>query len=763
MSLKKGLLIAVTVLFFIAPTSFAQISPGDFLLHFDGSLNSSLGEAPTQSSRVRFEEGIKNQGAVLGPLSLLQYSSQGKINPTQGTIELWVKPNWDSNDGLAHPFFTMDEDLLIYKSTGNQLKCYLRDSENHLLSIFYNFPQVWAAGQWHHIAISWNLPGAVKLYIDGYEVRTQDTSAQSLHEPFPETLSIGRWRDIYTADAVLDELRVSRRARTAKEIAASFAAPLQISSLRLESGLVEMFRDWKIVKHLIAETQIGTVKIPLAAAISESRRPEVAIVTDEGHIQARSPGRTTISAALNEAIARFTVMVRAPAREPEIDVLPKYLQEPAEDCLYLIPVVMIKYLPTRDGVNVDSDVSNYTGTLDGLNNRLTQDAVRTKFMLEEGSRFHGYKEPHAKSSIGYQVVTSLTIYEDTPPGFATPTPDLYFPDYNLILNRIGAESFVREQGVKEFWLWTYHHGNIEPVESNMSSPTTGDISNSQRYPDDLPIYDRTYTLYNYNFTRGANENLHNHGHQLEALLSYANRLQDGNTELFWRKFVGRDHNGHPVTGRCGWTHMPPNTTSNYDYGNLKLAPSDIETWTPEGLGSRQLVNAATWRDQPYPWPEGTRPADVTQAHWYIYWMQNMPGRDNHIPYMGTTMTNWWAFTGDWDASIGSRLGLYASHFAKQNGFASSVINREFRKPVKIPFGDMEQIFVSNPCVTGYTKKIEPLAIAFPKSLRVAGEVFDLLSTSAKGAQGSLACASGRCLWTKRYDFSKVTIFPRLSA
>jgi hypothetical protein len=676
--LKKSLFIAVIVLFFSAPTSVAQVSLDDFLLPFDGSLNSSLGEPPTQSSRVRFEEGIKNQGASLGPLSLLQYSSQNKINPTQGAIEMWVKPNWNSNDGLSHPFFTMGEDILIYKGTSNFLRCYLRDSENRLLSIFYYFPQVWPAGEWHHIAISWHLPGTFKLYIDGFQVREQDTTAQSLHEPFPETLSLGRWRDIYTADAVIDELRVSRRARTAKEIAASFAAPLQISSLRLESDLPEMFRDWNISKHLIAETQIGAVKIPLAAAITESHRPEVARVTDEGRIQALSPGRTAISATINKAIARFTVTVRTPAREPEIDVLPKYLQEPAEDCLYIIPVVMIKYLPTRDGVNVDTEVSNYTGTLDGLNNRLTQDAIRTKFMLEEGSRFHGYKEPLARSSIGYRVVFSITIYEDTPPGFATPTPDLYFPDYNLILNRIGARSFVSEQGVKEFWLWTYHHGSIVPVESNMSSPTTGDISNSYRYPDDMPIYDRTYTLYNYNFTRGANENVHNHGHQLEALLSHANRLQDGNTELFWGKFVGRDENNQHLTGRCGWTHMPPNTTNNYDYGNLTLAPSDIETWTPEGLGSRQLVNAATWRDQAYKWPEETQPTELTQPHWYIYWMQNMPGRDNGIPYLNTTMTNWWAFTGAWDESIKSRLGLYASPFSQPNRFASSAINQGFR-------------------------------------------------------------------------------------
>ena len=67
---------------------------------------------------------------------------------------------------------------------------------------------------------------------------------------------------------------------------------------------------------------------------------------------------------------------------------------------------------------------------------------------------------------------------------------------------------VETKGVKEVWIWGYHFKDIAPVESNLSSPITGDISNSFRHPDDLPVYDRSYTLYNYNFTRTASESVH---------------------------------------------------------------------------------------------------------------------------------------------------------------------------------------------------------------------------------------------------------------
>ena len=50
-----------------------------------------------------------------------------------------------------------------------------------------------------------------------------------------------------------------------------------------------------------------------------------------------------------------------------------------------------------------------------------------------------------------------------------------------------------------------------------------------------------------------------------------------------------------------------------------------------------------------------------EAHWYIYWMQSMPGRGNTIPYGADGMENWWRFTGNWDGSIQAGAGLEVSH------------------------------------------------------------------------------------------------------
>jgi PKD repeat protein len=361
--------------------------------------------------------------------------------------------------------------------------------------------------------------------------------------------------------------------------------------------------------------------------------------------------------------------VPAPALAEVLEPIDPYLAAPAANHLWQVPVVVISYLPTADGVRLNPAIAGSDETLASVRSRIAAMNVQAKFMLEEGSRFRGYANSAAPPSIGYKVVKIITVFEPMPvSSHQVPwNSGWYRPDYNAILNRWGVQDLVNNQGVKEFWIWGYHHAGVEPAESNMSSPVTGDVSNSERRNDDLPVLGSTYVVYNYNFTRSANEAVHNHGHQFEAALAHVNSQRDvpiSGRDLFWKKFVGQDAAGKFVKGRCGWTHMPPNTIGHYDYTNTTPAPSDIQAWTPAG-GPTTSVSANTWGNLPYVWPYNNPPAGKTEAHWYIYWMQNMPGKDNGIRHpqadtaqMGiATMTNWWLFTGYWDSLYWAGPGL----------------------------------------------------------------------------------------------------------
>ena len=386
----------------------------------------------------------------------------------------------------------------------------------------------------------------------------------------------------------------------------------------------------------------------------------------------------------------FTVLQTQPllvfAKEMPLvyEPIDSYLATPAPGHLYEIPVIIMRFLPTVDGENLDvAKVPDYWTlgeiSLADMKARIDTFDKRIKFMLEEGSRFRGYKDPATPPSLGYRVVEYITLYEHTPPGPVTAHQNdgspLYSPDFHQIFDRFNMEHYVNNLGVKEIWVWmgggNADFPSYDPIlnkpedfrhwwESNMSSPLTGDISNSNRDNGDLPVYNSTYTVYGQNIRRTQAEAIHNHGHQLEAILSHVNELREGNTDLFWKKFVGKNENGNFITGRAGWTHMPPNTIKHYDYtGNTTLVESDIEDWHPDNSGEGKLFNANTYGDSTYPWPDANHDeiSQRVESQWYIYWMQSMPGYGNQIQYRGKDMTNWWVFTADWDTAVSSGLGL----------------------------------------------------------------------------------------------------------
>ena len=220
-------------------------------------------------------------------------------------------------------------------------------------------------------------------------------------------------------------------------------------------------------------------------------------------------------------------------------------------------------------------------------------------------------------------------------------------DYHAILARIDAESWVEERGVKEFWIWAYHGGKVHLWESNLSSPW-GDVSNSDRVTDDLPVFSRSFTVYHYNYQRSAHEAVHNHFHQIEHLLNWVDgrdHTPDDQWDqlLFWGNFVGSDITHKIVRPGAGWCHYPPNGEKDYDYTNPRIVSSDIEDWRPDGTGARKMISSDRWnRDD---------------MQFYIYWFQSVPGMNNGLEHESKSLRNWWIVVGDFDRCLRERLSL----------------------------------------------------------------------------------------------------------
>jgi hypothetical protein len=266
--------------------------------------------------------------------------------------------------------------------------------------------------------------------------------------------------------------------------------------------------------------------------------------------------------------------------------------------------------------------------------------------LEQGSTYHGYKDPTAKPSLQYEILDMIEFLEPLPT-WAKPGHQVPMTDYNAIMKQVDVQHWVEERGVKEIWIWGYHGGVVDLWESNMAGPF-GDISNSDRDPHDLPVLDKTYTVYHYNYQRGPSEAVEDHIHQIEHVLNYVDGRDRTPPEqwhnlLFWGHFVGSDHSHKIVQPGCGWAHYPPNGERDYDWANPRYVQTDIEDWQPDGGGQKKRLNCKRWNGD--------------SLTWFIYWMQNLPGGNNGLTYRGRPLRNWWTFIGDFDTAMGNKWNL----------------------------------------------------------------------------------------------------------
>jgi hypothetical protein len=383
-----------------------------------------------------------------------------------------------------------------------------------------------------------------------------------------------------------------------------------------------------------------------------------------------------------EVVAQTKVV--EPTYSPiQFENVDEFLSTPASGAKLIIPVVVINYIPSKDkGKTLDQTTFPFKGDNDKIDYNLPvseykkwllSNDIRTKAAIEEGSKFRNSTTPY----VGIKVIKYINVYEIAKISrgmpadlFKTDSTEGDYPDYKDLFKKIGLDTLVNNYGVKEIW---FNRKSLAVPESNMSSPTTGDVSNayygSEQYglvnaiqPNDLPIYNKTYVVYSHFVHFGYTNNIHVRGHQIERQMSYVNNTM-------WNNFVG------PLTtkGRpkgCGNTHFPVNAVNAYDYDNSTYISSEIKDWNPNGTSLKSDVNNLNWKRNISinynKIPSSTYKNETSrnvigndaQGGWMIYWFQSIPGDNNKITYGGKQLTNWWDIYYNWDDAIINKKNLY---------------------------------------------------------------------------------------------------------
>jgi hypothetical protein len=454
--------------------------------------------------------------------------------------------------------------------------------------------------------------------------------------------------------------------------------PITVVGVKITNPCTEIAISQSYTPNIEVDYSNGTVVYnPSDLTITQS--PYLLTQSGSTFIGAHS-GNTTLTITEGKVSVSETIYVN-PIESVPLASLDSFLTTPAKNARIIVPIVVVNYYPTVDGINLDTTRAPVQGnaygsmTLTQVKLRTSDNQKLTKYGIEEGSKFRNYNGTNVDAEVGLKVVGWFNVYEASTmmvpnqPVTATTDPIL---DVRPIFLNINLKDFVNNLGVKEVWLNLYPISSeyslvslykipqsswINFAESYMSSPTTGNISNSDRSNDVLPVYNSTYVVYGYNLGRTYSDNMHNRGHQIECEMSYidtSGSLQNGKY-LFWNQFVGIPYPaGGLPTGRVGDTHFAPNSTIDYDWQDVNPIVSDIRNWVPDG-GKQEMVNCSMWMNITYNLPsqstyDNSYIEGDAQFKWLMFLYQSIPGYNNNIPFRNTTLTDWWNIFYNWDAA-----------------------------------------------------------------------------------------------------------------
>lgn len=304
------------------PRELAADADTTLLVHFDGDANSSAKQAPKASDGVTFDAGVLGKGMHVGKGGFLRFPVEGAIDPLEGTVEFWMRPDWNGSEKKPRVFFVVGNNfnngLLAMIDGANNVRLIEWGDDPATPPVELNVERGvglsgndWKAGEWKHLALTWK--GAqheLALYLNGRLVSAA-TNAVTISKFSGDVLTIGADANGNAgAEATFDEFRISRRARTAAEIAADYNAALGIDALKAEVGRLDVPVTTSERVRIRGTSRSGTERDVTAAALWTSANPKVAAVDSTGLIRGEGAGTTTVTATLGTLSEKVQITVK---------------------------------------------------------------------------------------------------------------------------------------------------------------------------------------------------------------------------------------------------------------------------------------------------------------------------------------------------------------------------------------------------------------------------------------------------------------------
>jgi len=184
------------------------------LAHFDRDANAdhSLGLSLADGGGTIIPSGRFGGAVLLGRRKTLTFSGKENFPGHEGTVEFWIQPQWNGDDGQTHLICAAaarnQNQISINKLATGKFGIGMFGTPAGTTNFVYRRAdhdiRSWKAGEWHHVAACW-ANGELALWLDGKKVASKTGALPP--QQAPDAIRF------QGDDYALDELRISRVAR----------------------------------------------------------------------------------------------------------------------------------------------------------------------------------------------------------------------------------------------------------------------------------------------------------------------------------------------------------------------------------------------------------------------------------------------------------------------------------------------------------------------------------------------------------------------
>ncbi len=197
-----------------------------YVAHFDHYAAASWARGartPTLPWRhYRLTEGRFGRALALSRRDVfVVVGDDGDFHPARGAVEMWIRPNWNGDDGQTHSLLNIQAGpknyLNVNKLPNNRLGAATGSAGAGRYQRIDADVSNWEAGQWHHVAVTWG-DGKLAFFLDGRLVGEKSGAIPPSRAP--AEIRVGS-----RFDGAIDELAIWSVRKTKFDLSAPVPAP----------------------------------------------------------------------------------------------------------------------------------------------------------------------------------------------------------------------------------------------------------------------------------------------------------------------------------------------------------------------------------------------------------------------------------------------------------------------------------------------------------------------------------------------------------